>query len=121
MMADMLADVLHEEAKGSTVPGFPEAPHGWSLEMAAAKASELGVELTDDHWEVVRALQHYFTRHEFPNRRELTDALDERFHNQGGSRYLYRLFPGGPVAHGCLIAGLEPPSGSVDKSFGSVV
>lgn len=121
MMADMLADVLHDEETGSTVPGFPDAPHGWSRGIAEATASELGVDLGEDHWEVVRALQRYFAGHEFPNRRELTDALDERFHSHGGSRYLYRLFPGGPVAHGCRIAGLEAPSGSVDKSFGSVV
>lgn len=121
MMADMLADILYEEKVGSNVPGFPDAPVGWSQEIAGATAKELGIQLGEDHWEVVRALQHYFAGHEFPNRRELTDALDEKFHALGGSRYLYRLFPGGPVAHGCAVAGLDAPSGSVDKSFGSVV
>ncbi|MYB34192.1 MAG: sulfite reductase, partial [Gammaproteobacteria bacterium] len=33
----------------------------------------------------------------------------------------YYLFPGGPVSQGSIVAGLEVPSGSVDKSFGSVV
>ena len=61
------------------------------------------------------------SRHEIGNRRELVDAMNERFHARGGNRYLYLLFPGGPVAQGCEIAGLRVPSGSVDKSFGSVV
>ncbi len=103
-------------------PEFPNAPVGWNREEAAQMAGELlGVPLTDDHWEVVRALHSYFATHEFPNRRELTDALDEKFHHKGGRRYLYRLFPNGPVSQGCQLAGLEMPAGSIDKSFGSSV
>jgi len=54
------------------------------------------------------------------NIRELKDALEEAFHREGGLRYLHRLFPGGPVAQGCRLAGLVAPPGAVDKSFGSV-
>lgn len=100
---------------------FPDAPHGWSVEGAEKKASDMGISLTDEHWEIVRALQEYFSRNDSINRRELTDALDERFHQQGGLKYLYRLLPGGPVAQGCSLAGIELPAGSVDESFGSVV
>ncbi|MGB5339763.1 MAG: sulfite reductase, partial [Gammaproteobacteria bacterium] len=35
-------------------------------------------------------------------------------------KYLYTLLPGGPVAQGCRLAGLEPPAGSQDAGFGSV-
>ena len=52
--------------------------------------------------------------------RELLDALDEKFHGKGGLKYLYSLFPGGPVAQGCRIAGLQAPAGSTDMGFGSV-
>jgi tRNA 2-thiouridine synthesizing protein E len=34
---------------------------------------------------------------------------------------LFKLFPKGPIAQGCRLAGLEPPAGSVDLGFGSVV
>jgi tRNA 2-thiouridine synthesizing protein E len=70
----------------------------------------------------VRALQEYFARHEAVaiNLRELHDALDEKFHLQGGIKHLYRLFPGGPVAQGCRIAGPKAPAGAIDKGFGSV-
>ena len=107
----------------STNPDFPHAPTGWSVADAQRTASEEGLQPTDSHWEAVRALQEYFARHEdgpVINARELHDALDEKFHAQGGLKYLYRLFPGGPVSQGCRLAGLEPPAGSMDPGFGSV-
>lgn len=100
---------------------FPNAPHGWSPASALEAAADVGLTLTQDHWEAIAGLQDYFSRHEFGKRRELTDALDEKFHHKGGMKFLYLLFPGGPVAQGCVIAGLRPPPGSVDRSFGSVV
>ena len=100
---------------------FPHAPHGWQPADAEVHAEDQGIQLTEQHWTVIQALQDYFAKHEFPNRRELTDALEERFHIIGGLKQLYKLFPQGPVAQGCQLAGLEIPSGSIDKSFGSVV
>lgn len=104
-----------------TESDFPNAPHGWTMQEAEKTAAEHNLTLTQDHWEAILGLQEYFSKHEFGKRRELVDALDEKFHSKGGTKYLYQLFPGGPVAQGCVIAGLQPPSGSVDKSFGSVV
>ena len=100
---------------------FSNAPHNWNTQIASQLANDHQLELSDDHWEAIMGLQEYFSKHEFGKRRELVDALDEKFHQKGGMKYLYRLFPSGPVAQGCLIAGLQPPSGSVDLSFGSVV
>ena len=101
-------------------PEFPNAPEGWRRSRAEHQAREEGLTLGDDHWQVVRAIQEYFAKNEVLRVRELHDALDEKFHSQGGIRYLYLLFPGGPVAQGCRVAGLKAPPGSVDKSFGSV-
>ncbi|MGB5259716.1 MAG: TusE/DsrC/DsvC family sulfur relay protein [Gammaproteobacteria bacterium] len=103
--------------------GFPHAPSDWTPELAGRTAKASGLEPTDSHWDAVRALQEYYARHaDGPgiNVRELHDALDERFHAHGGMKYLYRLFPGGPVAQGCRLAGLEAPAGSTDSGFGSV-
>src|SRR5512134_559677 len=103
---------------------FPHAPADWTPDDGQEVAREEGLKLGEDHWEAVRALQEYFGRHsDRPaiNTRELHDALDEKFHVKGGMRYLYQLFPKGPVAQGCRIAGLKAPAGAVDKSFGSVV
>lgn len=102
---------------------FPHAPEGWSASIAEDIARAEGIELTADHWEAVRGLQEYFARHEgdpIISLRELHDALDERFHSRGGIRSLYLMFPGGPIAQGCRIAGLKAPYLSKDLSFGSV-
>jgi len=101
---------------------YPFAPADWDEGDAVKLAREEGIDLGADHLELLAALQVYFTRHDKPdmNMRELHDALDERFHSRGGMRHLYQLFPGGPVAQGCRLAGLEVPAGAVNKSFGSV-
>jgi tRNA 2-thiouridine synthesizing protein E len=104
-------------------PRFPNAPAGWGTDVSLKIAQQEGLALTEEHWEVIRALQDYYARHEGEaiNVRELHDALDEKFHRQGGMKYLYRLLPGGPIAQGCRIAGLTAPAGAVDRGFGSVV
>lgn len=105
------------------VPGFPDAPLDWTPDEATGMAAAESLQLTDAHCEVIRSLQHYFLQHEDDghiNLRDLHDALDEHFHHMGGLKYLYQLFPGGPVAQGCRLAGLDAPFLAADKSFGSV-
>lgn len=103
--------------------GFPHAPIDWSPESVRQIARQEGLKLTDTHWEVIRALQDYFARNEEGRiqGRELHDALEERFHALGGIKHLYQLFPGGPVAQGCRLAGLKAPPRAVDPNFGSVM
>ena len=101
---------------------FPHAPADWTREAALGVAKTEGLALQDDHWEVVRALQEFFDRHDEGTVKlgELHDALEEKFHYKGGVKYLYTLLPGGPIAQGCRLAGLKPPGGAVDAGFGSV-
>ena len=101
-------------------PEFPNAPEGWSRSKAEVLATQEGLELGEDHWRLIRAIHEYFARNETPRARQMHDAFDELFHNKGGIRYLYQLFPRGPVAQGCRLAGLKAPAGTTDKSFGSV-
>ncbi len=102
---------------------FPHAFSDWTQADAIDLAATQALTLTADHWQVIRALQDFYAHQEEPtiNMRELHDALDEEFHQKGGIRYLYTLFPKGPVAQGCLLAGLTPPAGAQDKGFGSAV
>lgn len=113
---------LDKHPDNTSDAGFPHAPGHWQPADAERIAADEGIVFGPDHWKLLRCLQEYYARHEETTIvvRELKDALDEAFHRQGGTRYLYRLLPGGPVAQGCRLAGLPVPPGAVDKSFGSV-
>lgn len=122
-MNNATQDFIRPGYETKPLPDFPHAPGDWSRENAEELARAEGLILTDDHWQVVRALQVFYAHQDGPtvNVRELHDALDEEFHAKGGIRHLYVLFPKGPVAQGCLLAGLQPPAGAQDTGFGSAV
>jgi tRNA 2-thiouridine synthesizing protein E len=104
-------------------PDFPHAPVDWTRDEAIAVARREGLELSAEHWETIRALHAYYAQHAdsaVVNLRELHDALDEHFHQRGGLKHLYALFPGGPIAQSCRLAGLKAPAIATDPSFGSV-
>ena len=75
--------------------------------MAAAD----GVELTDDHWQVLEFFRSYYEQYEIePPMRALVREVAERLGGgKGSSRYLYRLFPDGPGTQACRYAGLPRP------------
>ncbi len=101
---------------------FPHAPTDWSLSKAVEVAEAEGITLTEEHVKMILDLQEYFFQHEDRvNLRELHDALEEEFHIDGGIKHLYQLFPGGPIAQGCRIAGLEVPAYAKDDNFGTVM
>lgn len=118
-----MQEVLHPGSDADRDPLFPHAPEDWRREYAVAIARDEGIELEDDHWEALRALHDYFARHDSAriNTRELHDALNEKFHAKGGIKYVYQLFPAGPIAQGCRLAGLQAPASAADKGFGSVI
>ena len=122
-MNQVTQDFIRPGYETPPIPGFPHAPSDWTQSIGIELAAVETLTLTEAHWQVVRALQDFYARQEDPaiNMRELHDALDEEFHREGGLRYLYTLFPEGPVAQGCLLAGLTPPSGAQDKGFGSAM
>ena len=112
---------MSDESVTPSLTEFPHAPVGWSPKDSKVIADDEGLNLNQDHWAVIQALQEYFARNDGHIKvRELQDALHERFHKIGGRRKLFEILPGGPVAQGCRLAGLQSPAGSVDLSFGSV-
>lgn len=119
-----LLESILEDAQGKSHrdPNFPHAPDDWTSAVARHLSKQEGLAVTEEHWDVIRALQAYWVRHSVTgvHLRELHDALDERFHYEGGIKYLYQLWPQGPVAQGCRLAGLKAPAGATDKGFGSV-
>lgn len=93
----------------------------WSPLFAQRLAEAEGLELTDEHWEVVVYLrERYRSKGPARHAREVLQELEERFAEGEGRRRLYELFPGGPVNQGSRLAGLPVPPFSSDPSFGSV-
>lgn len=91
----------------------------WDEEQAREIARQEGIQLGDDHWEVVHFLRDHYLEHGLAkNGRELSEVLDNEFAAQGGRKYLRQLFPKGPVAQGMQIAGLEAPPYTRDKGLG---
>jgi tRNA 2-thiouridine synthesizing protein E len=119
MIHTVLETTLPSAEKNVT---FPHSPDDWSLEKAVELAEAEGITLTEEHVKVLFDLHEYFFHHEGRvNLRDLHDALDEEFHIDGGIKHLYQLFPGGPIAQGCRLAGLEVPAYAVDNNFGTVM
>lgn len=112
--------ILHPDPAAVPDAQFPDAPDGWTTAQAEALATQTALALGGDHWEVVRVLQGCFKDEVTPRLRLLHDALEARFADKGGMKYLYGILPGGPIAQGCALAGLKPPAGARDLSFGSV-
>jgi tRNA 2-thiouridine synthesizing protein E len=92
----------------------------WSKEAAQALSEKEGIELTQDHWRVINYLQEYYLLHGWPQSiHTLSQKIDAAFADHGGARYLYQLFPSGPLAQGCRLAGLPVPHNAENNSFGS--
>ena len=92
----------------------------WDEQQAREIAKDEDIELTDAHFEVIQRLRDYYLEHGLvESGRELGDMLDEAFSEQGGRKYLHRLFPKGPVTQGMRIAALPVPAHSEDEGFGT--
>ena len=98
------------------------AYRNWSKAQALTIAQSMGIHLTDKHWKVIHFLRIYYENvgNDMPPAREFSQTLDERFMDEGGLRYLYRLFPGGPVNQGGHVAGIDIPADATNRSLGSV-
>jgi tRNA 2-thiouridine synthesizing protein E len=120
-----MQDELTEEQKQSQVLGIHEGNEivePWNQAVANTLAEAEDIQLTDEHMEVLTYLRKNYKKHgRVKHARSLSQALDTQFAAKGGSKYLYQLFPGGPVAQGCKIAGIPVPADSRDESFGSLM
>jgi tRNA 2-thiouridine synthesizing protein E len=87
----------------------------WTKELADLLAKDEGIEMTDEHWEVVNFLREYYEEYQIaPAIRVLVKALKKKMGPEKGSnKYLYELFPYGPAKQACKIAGLPKPTGCI--------
>lgn len=92
----------------------------WDQNKGLEIAKEIGLMMTDEHWAVVDYLRgRYLEQGDSERAREVAEELESVFEEKGGSKYLRKLFPGGPVTQGSRVAGLPVPAHSQDMSFGT--
>lgn len=90
-------------------------------EQVNEMAEKEGITLSNEHLGVIECLRDYYLEFgEAEKGRDIEDMLDEVFDGHGGRKYLWKLFPGGPVTQGMRVAGLPMPPHSGDKGFGTV-
>ncbi len=88
--------------------GFMVDPGEWSEEVCQGLAGNIGVELTEDHWQVIHFLRKDFEQEGVtPTLRRVTKA--------GGfpTKQLFTLFPKKPAKKMAYCAGLQKPVGCV--------
>lgn len=88
--------------------GFLTNYDEWTEDLAVVLAANIGIELTDEHWKVLR-----FLREDFLQQGET--ATIRRTSTVGGfdTKQLFALFPQKPAKKMAYIAGLPKPRGCV--------
>jgi tRNA 2-thiouridine synthesizing protein E len=88
--------------------GFLTEYDEWDEELAKVLATNIGIDLTEDHWKVIR-----FLREDFQEQGET--ATTRRVQTVGGvpTKQQFALFPKKPAKKMAYIAGLPKPHGCV--------
>lgn len=83
----------------------------WNESVAVWLASNEGIELSDQHWEVVHLVRAYYTEFDLsPAMRPLVKYAGLKLgSDKGRSIHLLKLFPGSPAKIASKIAGLPKP------------
>ena len=83
----------------------------WNDEVALLLAKQENMTLTDAHWQIIHLVRDIYLQTETtPPMRLLIKAIKTNLNEDiANSRYLYRLFPDGPVRLASKYAGLPKP------------
>jgi tRNA 2-thiouridine synthesizing protein E len=92
--------------------GYLQNPEQWTEAIACLIAQKESIELTDDHWQVIRYVrQFYIDFNTSPSIRPLVKYLQKVLpEDKSNSLYLQILFPEGPAKQATKIAGLVKPA-----------
>jgi len=98
----------------TNVQGFLANLEEWSEEFAKELAEKDGIQLYNDHWELIYYFRDYYEENMVnPTMHTLIrnlGAKNKHFHDQKGyEKHIYGLFPKDPVHEICKIAGLPLP------------
>jgi TusE/DsrC/DsvC family sulfur relay protein len=81
----------------------------WSEDFVRAQAQAEGLELSDEHWQLIRFLREYYAEHgvQAQVRAMIRHFAQAWGPERGNNHYLHQIFPrGGPQKQGNRLAGL---------------
>jgi len=115
-----MAIMVGEQRVETDDEGYLLNPDDWCEAVAAVMVMEQaqrdGVSMTDTHMGLVHYFrEHYTKKKTHPTMHQLVMTLGRqhgsRFHDRKAyEKFLYQLFPRGPVPELCKLAGLPKPS-----------
>lgn len=100
------------EVKGKSVEttdnGYLVDANDWDEDIAAALAADEEIEMSDQHWDIVKYLrdEHFNNNGNEPNERTILKAMSKQWGTKSTSKDMYNLFPQMPSKQGRKIAGL---------------
>ena len=91
--------------------GYLENLTDWNEDVAELIAKNEGLELTENHWQIIHLLRRFYSEYELsPAMRPLVKAVAaELGPEKGRSIHLMKLFPGSPAKVAARLAGLPKP------------
>ncbi|MBU0750562.1 MAG: TusE/DsrC/DsvC family sulfur relay protein [Gammaproteobacteria bacterium] len=94
--------------------GYIQNMGEWSEDYARALAKQDGLELTDEHWQIIRFIREFEATHQVqPQVRTMIKHFTVLWgQERGNNHYLHDLFPrGGPQKQGNRLAGVRRTKG----------
>ena len=109
--SDRSSAIRREPGLALDMEGYLLDPEDWNEERASLLAADEDIELTDEHWQVIRFIRDWYEQN-----RVAVDArfvirflADELGHGRQAKARLFELFPYGYVKQACRIAGMRKP------------
>jgi len=80
----------------------------WDEDVAKLIAQEEGLELTQEHWDLIHYLRDAYVNENAhqPNDRDINKYLGDKWGRKVSSKEVYDLFPGKPSKQAAKVAGL---------------
>lgn len=120
MPNNVTLDDMFPRAEPVTQPPLPVLKTEKVYNLIRKRAKQHDLELTAERMAVINfVLDFYETCDDCQNARALADIVQEEFAAQGGRKYLYQLFPAGPLSTIHALADLPALGNETDKSFGT--
>lgn len=100
------------EVNGQTIAttdnGYLEEATDWNEDIAKVLAEGEGIEMTQEHWDVVSYLrdEHFNNAGNEPNERTILKDMGKKWGRKVSSKEMYEMFPLMPSKQGRKIAGL---------------